>query len=70
MTSKEIDGLADCVSNMRLLPNTLQRYVGDCLWYYLRKTGHKIEEEAFLQKCLNSKSKPFQQKVIRRKAKT
>lgn len=68
MTGKEIEGLADCVSHMRLLPNTLQRYVGDCLWHFLRKTGHKIEEEKFLQKCLNSKSKPFQQKVIRRKA--
>ncbi len=68
MTKKEIDGLADCVSRMHLLPNTLQRYVGDCLWHYLRKTGHKIEEENFLQKCLNSKPKPFQRKVVRRKA--
>jgi DNA-binding winged helix-turn-helix (wHTH) protein len=67
MTNQEIDKLAECVNNMRLLPNTLQRYVGDCLWYFLQRTGHTIEEEKFLQKCLNSKSKPFQKKVVRRR---
>ena len=67
MTDKEVDQLTECVSNMRLLPNTLKRYVSDCLWHFLKRIGYVIQEERFIQKCFSSKPKEFKSKFVKRK---